>query len=788
MQQRIQETIEQLHDVLCDYIEATYHISDKSLIKRRKQLLDEPGVIHQVPYLESTPRYRTGDHFSDMAGLPPAALEVFRTLSKPENDLPQIIYDPLYQHQSEAIYASLIQNRNLIVMTGTGSGKTESFLLPILGKLAHEASENSSSFSNQPALRALILYPMNALVNDQLGRLRSLFGDPRLVTLFKNWAGRPPRFARYTSRTPYPGIRTSKKDYTKLRSLDEFYGDIDRCVRNFENEGHTEAQHLQTILRNHGKWPAKPNMAAWFGESRGFRRDRNTGEFVRAVTLPDDSELITRHEVQAAPPDLLVTNYSMLEYMLMRPIERPIFDATRQFLLDNPTERFLVVLDEAHLYRGAVGAEVGLLLRRLRDKLEIPEDRFQVICTTASFSDHIYAPQFASQLSGLPADSFLAISGTLELNSSSGTGSPIDVDVLASIDIQNFYKATNESDRFTALKPLLDYRNISDRNSSESALYYALNEFAPMGLLINETMQQAIPITDLGHRIFPNVPGQKADIAVTVLLALGSVARRDPKMPGLLPCRIHNFFRGLPGLWVCMDPDCSEIDNNERNGICGRMYSQPRDACGCGARVLELYTCRNCGTAYARAYTDNIDTPSVLWSEPGKSIKISDSKISPMLPLDLLLETPKLEDAAEPCDYDLETGRLNPTSLGPRTRLVHVRSNRVIDSVDEEDGSHTNFELRGQFKPCAVCGQTARFGRSYVQDHQTKGDEPFQAIVARQLKIQPPSSSAADTFCTTPRKKGINLFRLTTSRCTPRAKSTNVFNTRCTSPSHCLGL
>ena len=77
-------------------------------------------------------------------------------------------------------------------MTGTGSGKTEAFLLPILGKLATEAQAHPATFRDQPAMRALILYPMNALVNDQLGRLRALFGDARTVQKFKQWAGRPP--------------------------------------------------------------------------------------------------------------------------------------------------------------------------------------------------------------------------------------------------------------------------------------------------------------------------------------------------------------------------------------------------------------------------------------------------------------------------------------------------------------------------------------------------------------------------------------------------------------------
>ena len=264
-------------------------------------------------------------------------------------------------------------------------------------------------------MRALILYPMNALVNDQLGRLRALFGDPRLVKLFKEWAGRPPRFARYTSRTPYAGIRTAKKDSLKLKAFNDFYADIQRCAQTKGSEEQEKSHRLLQALRERGKWPAKPDLVAWLGEKGSWWQNRKTGEFQRAVTLPDDSELLTRHEVQMTPPDLLVTNYSMLEYMLMRPIERPIFDKTREWLESNPDEKFLVVLDEAHLYRGAAGAEVGLLIRRLRDRLSISAERFQVICATASFKDHEYAPKFGAQLSGIPSDTFISITGSLDL-------------------------------------------------------------------------------------------------------------------------------------------------------------------------------------------------------------------------------------------------------------------------------------------------------------------------------------------------------------------------------------
>ncbi len=212
MTQTIQGTIRQLHGSLRDYIEATYHISSSALIKQRRELLDRLGVIHQIPYIESTPRYQSGQRFEAIDGLPAAALKAYLALAAPANGASALLYDPPYKHQSEAIRRTLVDEKNLLVMTGTGSGKTESFLLPILGKFAREAERNPSAFLSQKAVRALILYPMNALVNDQLGRLRSLFGDPRTVALFTAWAGRPARFARYTSRTPYAGIRTREKD------------------------------------------------------------------------------------------------------------------------------------------------------------------------------------------------------------------------------------------------------------------------------------------------------------------------------------------------------------------------------------------------------------------------------------------------------------------------------------------------------------------------------------------------------------------------------------------------
>ena len=745
MSKTIHEIIEQLHHSLQDYIEATYHLGDPALIAQRRALLQRPGVIHQVPYLESTPRYETGSTFGEIDGLAPASLRAFRALASASDGMPQVLHDPAYLHQSDAVRLALVDKKNLIVMTGTGSGKTESFLLPILGKLAKEAQEDPERFGKTAAMRALILYPMNALVNDQLGRLRSIFGDKRIVKLFTEWAGRPPRFARYTSRTPYAGVRTAKKDPRKLKSFEDFYVEIERSADGSPSEERDQAAQLRRELHARGKWPAKPSLAAWYG-AKGSHWLAKDGTPLRAICLPEDSELLTRHEVQASPPDLLVTNYSMLEYMLMRPIERAIFDRTSEWLKECPRESFLVILDEAHLYRGAPGAEVGLLLRRLRSRLGIGIDRFQVICATASFSDKDYAPSFGAQLSGAAPSSFVPVTGTLRMSPFDSPGTLNDAHVLAAVDLDAFYSEEGTLRR-DAVRGLLEYRGIVPSPKVERDLFEALREFPPLGRLINITMKEARALGELGAAVFPSVSHDLANAALSVLMALGSVAREDAYAAGLLPCRVHNFYRGLPGLWVCMDPACTELESEDhRNQSSGRMFAQPRERCGCGAQVLELFTCRNCGTAYGRAYADSVESPNALWSQPGMRLRMPDEDVTSLVPLDLLLEAPRKLDVVELVDYDLETGRLNPPLHGTRMRQLFIRKNRLAPPTSEDGEQDTRLEARGQFVPCGVCGTTAAFSRSSVQDHQTKGDQPFQTLVSRQLQVQPPSAVKSTVF------------------------------------------
>jgi len=442
-----------LHRALSAYIEATYHISHPSLVDLRRSLLDQPGTISQRAYIESTPIYQGDKKFADLA-IPREARDFLTHIGTKAGG--KLVFDPPYPHQAEAleIIADPI-GRCLLATTGTGSGKTETFLLPILMKLADEAATRPKQFSER-AVRSIILYPMNALVNDQLGRLRRLLGAQSVRDWFTEHAGRPAKFARYTGRSLYPGQRTEDRNKRRLKSLN-FYRDLERGAQTDEAVADQIAQ-----LRSLGRWPAKPSdadgengMTNWLGSGKRWLGPDQ--KFQRAIERPEDPELLLRHEVQDQPPDLLITNYSMLEYMLLRPIERSIFERTRAYFEANPHERLLFVLDEAHLYRGASGTEVALLIRRLRNRLGLSADRMQVIATSASFSDGVAAQRFIGSLVGRDIDMIEVLRGKKHARIPSAEGDLPLATALAACRTEQL-KDIDSAQRIDALAPLLNFR------------------------------------------------------------------------------------------------------------------------------------------------------------------------------------------------------------------------------------------------------------------------------------------------------------------------------------------
>jgi ATP-dependent helicase YprA (DUF1998 family) len=742
----VTQVAERIHGRLQRYLEAQYHIRDTALIEERRILLQEPGGISQRPFIEITPSYATAGKFSELK-IPDVIRNLLQTLSEWS---PGVGVFPPYRHQADALehfFAEGNDGNDLIVATGTGSGKTETFLYAVLGALALEGTERPESFKKD-GIRALLLYPMNALVSDQTARLRRLFGNERLAEhLSESW-GRHPRFGMYTSRTPYPGVRKGAKDERHIAPVLAHYERLETSLSK-------EDQKLVSELRSRGRWPAK-NILAFFGkdleQEKIFKKGKKKGKtFIqhkwsdRFFTHEEDRELYTRHEMQEHAPDLLVTNYSMLEYMLLRPIERSIFSQTRSWLEADPRNQLLLILDEAHMYRGVGGAEVGLLIRRLMSRLGVNRDRFRCILTSASLGTgdaaELAGQTFANGLTGPRSDrSFAVVRGTREKRNGEQAGTMVEAEVLGKVDaailaaaeidlptahnvVSLVAKELKWPNPPTPVQPSLKLRQYVTRQ---------FTGFGPLELLIEQCSGNAIPFEELSRLLFPDNSQSDAERATNGLLAMGCFARRIE--PGrdeqpLLPTRVHMLFRGLPSLHACVNSICPSrryAPGEER--LVGRLYTEPRTKCECGSRVYELYTHRDCGAAFFRVFGTGPDA-NFFWHEQGGTLTEFGK---PLHELHLLLEEPhvKMIDAraVKPILIDMVTGRIVPSHAASesQSRLCYLPS--------EPTGTEENLST---FSKCPVCTRKTRTGKTQkIMDLATKGEQPFANLVREQFVSQ----------------------------------------------------
>jgi hypothetical protein len=803
--------IDHMREALASYIEATYHLSNPKVVNLRRQILMKGGIA-QTPYIESTPAY-IGDRKFAVLDLDGQVRDFLTNMASKESD--QLLFDPPYDHQAQALEKAMATNAGgtgIVVTTGTGSGKTESFLLPVLARLADEAIYRPDHFSSR-AVRALLLYPMNALVNDQLGRLRTLFGSNAVRKRFTAAAKRPAKFGRYTGRTLYLGMRDGDRDQKRLKTL-EYYLKIEDGART----GNARDQALLRSLKAKGRWPAKPDsfldafdgLRNWYGKVGQHWEDAN-GDPQRAIERLEDSELLTRHEIQAASPDLLVTNYSMLEYMLLRPIERDIFADTRAYYESHPEETFFLILDEAHLYRGANGTEVAYLIRRLLDRLRLPTSRVVFIATSASFSNSVAAATFVARLTGLEPGAITTLTGSKRAFEPAGEGSPELAAGLAAVPL-GALQSSLPRDRASVLTSLAPFAAkslgtqvklrrvdnganeiiatvhglaadgveceeevllaangtaeteqpflvVDDVRCSEgsvafgrrfdlgtawaercewqeddlpTALVEVLADLPVLGRLRNVTSGAesssdpvispgaAWALTRLPDGLFPKVAPEIATAAVDALLELASLAKPAPEAPPLLPARVHMLFRGLPGIWACVNPQCSQIAEEERGGPTGALYAEARQSCDCGSQVYELHSCRDCGLSVARA---NVGAPTGiehLWQDNGIAYAGETGVIQP---IHVCLEDPLPQKTgmARAAYLDLRSGRIDGSSEFSREVWIPPLMGPKL------------------FEKCprceASCADTAPGG---ISDLQTKGEQPFKELISVQVLEQPP--------------------------------------------------
>lgn len=295
-----------------DYISTTFHFANPHYQRQLLAALDKSGEIAKGPYLDVSGSFQSGRSIRELIdeGLASRLFADLEDGADKEKELK--IFRPLYSHQQESLLRADGSN-NLVITTGTGSGKTECFMLPILQALLKEKEAGTLDDS----VRTIIIYPMNALANDQMKRLRKILSTFQDIT-----------FGIYNSNTEHDQKKAEAK-----------YRDINR----------------EAPLKN---------------------------------------EAISRAMMQQKPPHILITNYSMLEYMMLRPKDDKVFSGAKL--------RY-IVLDEAHIYRGATGMETSILMRRLRARIQSPSVRY--ILTSATLGgkdadDDIVA--FAEELCNAP--------------------------------------------------------------------------------------------------------------------------------------------------------------------------------------------------------------------------------------------------------------------------------------------------------------------------------------------------------------------------------------------------
>ena len=566
------------YELLCDfyirYIQTIMGFNSKKLEEERDKLLRQDGLLFQEPRFEPIfPYPSSGKTLSQLCIDLKLPAELGEFLAAGGKDGLAPIDRTLYKHQAEAIKASVTDGEDVVVTTGTGSGKTECFLLPIFSYLIKE-SQNWSVYGernpehpwwqtqqkrvpqrdgeNRPAaIRALILYPLNALVEDQLMRLRRACDSPEAHQWLTDHRGDNRfYFGRYTGLTPVPGQEKSKKN-------------TNPNIRRLQNQ-------LEKLQKQAEK-----------------AKETEKTRYFFPSTDPGASEMWSRWDMQDYPPDILITNYSMLNIMLTRDLEQPIFEKTKEWLKE-PNSVFHLVVDELHSYRGTAGSEVAYLLRTLFNRLDLDPDspKLRIIASSASLEGdegREYLRQFFAR-----GKDFKII------------GSPLHPD--KSAELQECLKHSENFETFNSSGDSTQLGRIS-KDIVKSAVAQLCNCNGKLHASTIEDMRK------VANKV-ASTP--ISDNAIRGLIRYLIQQKEDPNTEkALLPLRVHYFFKNFEGLWACSNPNCQ--GGNKETPI-GKLFANRRVLCDeCGSRVMELLTCETCGDIFLGGYKQKISEDAQGW-------------------------------------------------------------------------------------------------------------------------------------------------------------------------------
>lgn len=663
------------------YIKTAFGTRYESIEREREELLRTDQVASREPWIEPLPAYENVEiehneklristlRPSDLPGMSAEAQQLFKEFIN--KGLISGDY-PIYRHQAEMLQKAL-NGKNCVITSGTGSGKTESFLLPMLADIIAEAErewkspntykENAWWKANEgnpiekqdlfvfpdkikgapgflapeamqrpneqrdAAVRALIIYPMNALVEDQMTRLRdALDNDEVQKWMTERLNGNRIFFGRYNGATPTSGYPKYKENASNTRiyksllhSMQELDSMTEDTLKLLDPAGLSEVD----IQKNKDKYDIR----------------RTISQMTKGKDGIASSEMRTRFDMQQTPPDILITNYSMLAMMLMREVDNPILTKTRDWLKKDKSHIFHLVIDELHLNRGTSGTETAYLIRLLLNRLGLTPDSPQLRILSSSASLEVTGEKQAESLkflkdffgceftpdnvveghyirfnqqyaSVLPIEPFIKVYDLFYENPlcfeeyASNDEVKQHVDVIchdAAALLANYANCKLlETDGLIQLLQVLssDELAVAKRLSDTFDLgRYGHNRALPFCKGKGETES---PSDWGGHFFASSLFGEKDDDEIAKA-AEGFVILRglydifDKKTYGV-DCgpmqrfRFHLFYRNIDGLWAT-------LDKYEEDKPVGRLHAHSRDVDG-EKRVLELLYCEQCGTLF----------------------------------------------------------------------------------------------------------------------------------------------------------------------------------------------
>jgi ATP-dependent helicase YprA (DUF1998 family)/rubrerythrin len=459
------------------------------LVKSLSEVGSHSGLLAD-PVFESVYAWESSKHtMKDLAGnlLQPSLIEAMDQASKERFDKD---WAP-YKHQLTSWKSVLKDKKSIVVTTGTGSGKTECFMVPILNDLVQEAEKTEQSLEG---VRALFLYPLNALINSQRNRLRS-WTQPY---------GKRVRFCLYNGETP-ENIRQERKS--------------------------------------------------------------EVGE--------NPNEIFDRQTLRTRPSPILVTNATMLEYMLVRHNDAPILEQSEGKLR-------WIVLDEAHTYMGSQAAELSLLLKRVMLAFNVKPNNIRFVATSATIGEDDQAKRqlttFLSSLAGIDESQIKVIGGQRIVPS-------IQTTKKTNVSYENLIQIKTES---------------TNSNARYQALCKSNTALSLRKILHPEN--KAKTLSEISQELWDN---KDKTLDTLQWIDLCS-ATSDEKGTPFLPLRGHFFHQTTDRLWACVDQNCSCKESHDLGDDWqfGMVYTYQRQSCECGAPVFEVVFCQDCATPYLLAEED----------------------------------------------------------------------------------------------------------------------------------------------------------------------------------------